>query len=373
MNHIEKSETGDALVTVALTLTVIVMFLALAVDAGMAYAERRKMQNAADAASLAGAEVLFDGGTDSDVLDVIDEYALTHNLAGNFEAVYLPSGQAVGSGSVPSDATGVQVKADEVVSTFFAGIFGIDTMSVSGTAAGGFAPVDIVLVIDRSGSMDDDSCIDYDTSLPSCHSYSPFHQNSCINDCNGTWTIPPQPITDAKEAAKSFVDMNNPTLAHLAAASYAANYGLDQGLTDNFGLVKGAIDSLSANGCTNAAGGLSVGIGELNGARARDDAQHFIVFLTDGLPNKGPTEAQSCSGCPDNCPVAKQAALDQADIAADDHIVIYTIALGSKADQNLMQDIADTTGGQFYYAPSSSDLQSIYEQIFSQIRLRLIQ
>lgn len=48
------SESGQAIVYLVLGLVVFFGFVALAIDGGMALAERRHAQNAADAASLAG-------------------------------------------------------------------------------------------------------------------------------------------------------------------------------------------------------------------------------------------------------------------------------------------------------------------------------
>lgn len=42
---------------------------------------------------------------------------------------------------------------------------------------------------------------------------------------------------------------------------------------------------------------------------------------------------------------------------------VYTIALGTDADEALMQDIATETGGQYYFSPSSQQLQEIYNLI----------
>lgn len=50
-----KREPGQVIVLVALGLVALLGFTALAVDMGMAYADRRQAQNAADAAALAGA------------------------------------------------------------------------------------------------------------------------------------------------------------------------------------------------------------------------------------------------------------------------------------------------------------------------------
>lgn len=55
MKNIHSSEKGQILVLLALVLLGLLGFTALAIDGGMIYADRRYMQSAADAASLAGA------------------------------------------------------------------------------------------------------------------------------------------------------------------------------------------------------------------------------------------------------------------------------------------------------------------------------
>ncbi len=65
------------------------------------------------------------------------------------------------------------------------------------------------------------------------------------------------------------------------------------------------------------------------------------------------------------------AAVAEATTAAGSSIVIYTIGLGAHVDHAFLQDIADITGGEFFYAPSASDLQAIYQTIFERIQLRL--
>lgn len=58
-----ESETGQAVVIIALTMTAMLMMLGLAVDAGQLYVARRTAQEAADAGAYAGAVVLYQGGT----------------------------------------------------------------------------------------------------------------------------------------------------------------------------------------------------------------------------------------------------------------------------------------------------------------------
>jgi hypothetical protein len=61
MKTIQKSEKGQILVLLVLALLGMLGFTALAVDGGMFYADRRYMQSAADASSIAGAGVIGDG------------------------------------------------------------------------------------------------------------------------------------------------------------------------------------------------------------------------------------------------------------------------------------------------------------------------
>ncbi|PYO65688.1 MAG: pilus assembly protein TadE, partial [Gemmatimonadetes bacterium] len=55
-----ESETGSVIVIVALTLLVLLCFLALGIDLGMLYTARTDAQRAADAAALAGASAFVD-------------------------------------------------------------------------------------------------------------------------------------------------------------------------------------------------------------------------------------------------------------------------------------------------------------------------
>jgi len=88
MKRLKRYEEGQSLIIIGALLVVLVALIGLVVDAGNAYAQRRIVQNAVDAASLAGAQQL--GHQDDwkidpydpdlylynyQVLDVVDEYA----------------------------------------------------------------------------------------------------------------------------------------------------------------------------------------------------------------------------------------------------------------------------------------------------------
>ncbi len=99
-------ERGQVLVIAALLMTALVGFLALVVDVGNAYAQRRYMQNAADAAALAAARLMANsmqtGTTDAAVSATINNY-----LALNGNGTFVPNaGLGASSGAWYLDGSG---------------------------------------------------------------------------------------------------------------------------------------------------------------------------------------------------------------------------------------------------------------------------
>lgn len=188
-------------------------------------------------------------------------------------------------------------------------------------------PVDVMLIIDRSGSMDD--------------------------DCPGGQADPgetPCKINDAKTAAKYFVDLMNPDMDKVGLVSFSTSSTLDQGLTFDQTAVKNAIDSLSVGGRTAIGSGINTANNELiNNGRVEE--VWVEILLSDGKENEGSDP------------------IGNANIANASGIVIYTIGLGPDADEYLLQDIANITGGKYYFAPSGTDLEEIYEEISILIKI----
>jgi hypothetical protein len=162
-----NSERGQMLVIVAVALTALVAMAGLVIDGGMALSNRRQVQNASDAAALAGARVLgldlkwraVNAGNpspapapfanvDQEVCDAINE-ALAYNenraqdietidcYAGSDDAQYVDFDRnvlgRVGDG-VPSLAQGVRVYGTGQSGTFLMGVIGIPTISVGADA-----------------------------------------------------------------------------------------------------------------------------------------------------------------------------------------------------------------------------------------------
>jgi Mg-chelatase subunit ChlD len=278
----------------------------------------------------------------------------------------------------------VQVRATKTANLIILHAFGLDDVTVDSGGRGEQASIDVMLVVDRSGSM----CRDSQGLKVDCYMEPPYPP--------GQW----QPMLNLKEAANVFVDTFDPVYDQLGLVSYASDGTLDQGLTQDFGDVQTKIDAMQPSGYTNIYKGTIKGVEELVNfppdGNARDDAVGVIVLLTDGEANR-----PEKSGCSDtDCPYARLKARLAAQEACYRHIVIYTILMGEEALENeenveLMQDIADMTDeGQdctyatessyppdgewgdgvtdnYFEAPTVDDLDGVFEDIAQRIFTRL--
>ena len=86
-----KQEEGSVAVLVAISLTVLLGFTALAVDFGLMASKKQSLQNAVDAAALAGAADLGAGKSILTVCDTVEEYCAANGANPDEEAVSVSS------------------------------------------------------------------------------------------------------------------------------------------------------------------------------------------------------------------------------------------------------------------------------------------
>jgi len=156
--EILHDQRGGVLVFVLVSLVVLIAFAALAIDIGYAMVARNELQNAADSAALAAARqmgVLYQDDinatiTTAGLLNSIIARGVVNNVTGeplnvsNFGDLRigawrpnLPPGARFVEGAQPTDAVQVTVRrtnATNPVTTFLAGIFGVNTMDISAIA-----------------------------------------------------------------------------------------------------------------------------------------------------------------------------------------------------------------------------------------------
>jgi len=109
-------------------MVALIAMVALAIDGGYAYAQRRRMQNAADAAAIAGARMHALGGSDTQVDSAVNQYATANGAEGV-------------SWSYLNNQMTVRVTVSHTFSTFFAGIVGLWEMTASATAEASIQPL----------------------------------------------------------------------------------------------------------------------------------------------------------------------------------------------------------------------------------------
>jgi parallel beta-helix repeat protein len=160
-----------------------------------------------------------------------------------------------------------------------------------------------------------------------------------------TVQVPPVRINEARDAAKYLLDLMSDG-DQLGLVSFAADASLDKQLTllntkENRDSLRSAIDSLSIGGGTAMGDGMYVAKEELLSERNRFGAIPAMVVFTDGVVSGGSDPLQ------------------RANEAKDAGIKIYLIGLG-RVDDSLLTEIKDITRGDYLYAPSASELKSMY-------------
>lgn len=206
-------------------------------------------------------------------------------------------------------------------------------------------PSDIVVMLDRSGSMAADG------------------------------GDPPEPLESAKKAAQSFVQQLR-TTDQVSILSYATEPSspMEQLLTGNKAQAMSAIagTKMGSDGTqyTNMSAAFNVASTELLSSRHRDNARKVIILLTDG----DVTRPLNAAGERD-VEYAAQAARDAATAAKDNGILVYTIGFGSgfkSADGTISRDVQlirnlASDEEKYFEAPTVEELMRVYTEIASDI------
>ena len=128
MNALRREE-GQALVMVAVMMVGLVSVVGLVSDGGLVFAQRRDLQNAADAAAAAAAMQI-----DEDVYRTTGDVVLDERWARETAARYLAAEDGV-SYEISTSPDSVEVSVSRQASTSFLGLIGIDDVDVSARAS----------------------------------------------------------------------------------------------------------------------------------------------------------------------------------------------------------------------------------------------
>ena len=161
--------------------------------------------------------------------------------------------------------------------------------------------------------------------------------------------------TDALTAAKNFV-LTLKENDQAAVVTFATEALTPVSLNNNHRSTASVIESLTITaadeiGFTNTVAALKAAQAELDSSRHSADARRALILLTDGLPTaKGDTGA-----------IVEEAKASAAALALSG-VEIYAIGLGAGVNTEFVNSIASDQA-HAYYAPTTSDLGSIYANI----------
>ena len=253
-------ERGISLIFTAMTLVFIVPMVGLAIDAGILYTVKGKLQMAVDAASLAAARALSRGNDDttqqSNATAEAEAYVLLNFPSGYFN-VATPTFGVNNSGisideSVANQRS-VSVTAYVNAPLYFLRWLGTNNTTVSATATAVRRDVNVAIVMDRSGSL--------------------AISNSC---------------TPLKGAAVSFVNKFANGRDNVALVTFATSSMPDFPIADNFQTaspgVPTILNSVNCTGGTNTGQGLWQGYQQLVTLN-QPNALNVVLLFTDGYPN----------------------------------------------------------------------------------------
>ena len=213
-----------------------------------------------------------------------------------------------------------------------------------------------------------------------------------------------QPIRGSVEAAKMFVGtLLDPKFDQVGYVRYSSSASIRSHLQclrkegegcDADVITETVIDELDttyAGGSTNIADGMKDGLEVLRtgsrpacvggtGPCGRPGANHVMIVMTDGQANQRPNDYcddedlyPNQPGESDSQRRARDCVMYYAYEARDSNVIIYTITLGGSADVELMQAVADLTGGVYRPADNPGELPKIFEELYDLMFLRLVQ
>ena len=278
----ESREKGVSLILGVISLVMIIPMLGLSVDAGILYASKARLQSAVDGASLAAARALNLGQTIQEQTANAQQNAVNWFYA-NFPAGNWSTSSTQMTTSSVTVTTGTNVRSISVtassnVPTYFMKWFNINSTTISAIGTASRRDVVIMMVMDRSGSMNSN--------------------NGCSNMRSAA-----KIFTGQFAAGRDMIGMVEFGDTAWVDSSPTTDFQTVLGYTNNSGSGSGLIDTINCNDNTNTPQALSLGYNELYKANL-PGAFNILMFFTDGIPNSMTLNFQNVmlntSGCKDS-------------------------------------------------------------------------
>ena len=238
-----RDRRGAVLVFVTVGAFVLLGLAGLALDGGLAYLTRAKLSRAVDAGSLAAARTLRQGKKNAET----EAYAIA---AANGVSVGGATTMSLEFGTNAKLQHTVLMRAHRTIPLLFSRVLGHTEMTIGAVAEATVPPIDMVLVVDRSGSLENQKA----------------------------W----KPLQDA---VKDFVKLFDDDLDQLGMTSFQVRANNEVLLSHKFkGPITAGISGMNSAGDTNTGEGLRLAFEQFQQPNVRPGAAKVAVFFTDGRP-----------------------------------------------------------------------------------------
>jgi Flp pilus assembly protein TadG len=244
-----ERESGQILIALAVWLPLLLLFVGFAIDFGFGFLTKAELAKAADATSLAIMRNLGRGQTQATAIGQ-SVFALN---AGTASKLYITAPSAsVSYSTAPNGEPIVSVVATATIRTYFIGLAGFHSLTISDFSQATRPPIILSLVLDKSGSMG-------------------------LN--GGAQALPP--------AVQDFLGYFIQGTDQLGEVSFSTAASNDVPITTNFSTpINNSLNSMQFTGGTFAYAGLLDANTQVTGVSPLPtNAVQVVVFFTDGYAN----------------------------------------------------------------------------------------
>ncbi|SIO26695.1 Flp pilus assembly protein TadG [Paraburkholderia phenazinium] len=250
-------QRGAVSIIVAASIVLLIGILGLAVDAGMGYMVKAKLDAATDAAAIAAGEAVTTGSNQATQSANAVTAAQTF-FAANYPKGYLGTTVTMNTPSVAFNQGTITIDtaAQATLPVSFMHLFGFNLLNVASSSQTVRKDLDLVLIIDTTGSMATDSA------------------------------VPPA----VRSAAITFLQQFDPLTDRVSLIHFAYGTVVDQPFNGNargfdMAAMTKSINALNFAGSTNSEEAYWNALNQLNTVITQPSSLRVIVFFSDGAPN----------------------------------------------------------------------------------------
>ena len=329
-----RRRSGAILPFVAVCIIILFVAAALSIDIARIHVTRAELRTATDAAARAAVETLSRTQSTDQAIISAKDLAASNLVAGdplllNNSNIVFGRSQITSDGSfefVPglepfnsARVTGERISGSPSgpVGLMFGPLFGVTKFEPVQTSTATRLDRDIALVLDVSGSM------------------ASFGRFTALQNAITVFLAEIQSSPDDEFVSLSVYNQDARKLVEI---------------TQDMQLIDDEFRRQSPGGFTAIGRGLEVGLKSVKkDPLARDFAEKTVILMTDGNHNTGVNP------------------LVIADDAVKDNITVHTITFSSGANQNLMKQVAEKTGGIHLHADTDAELVDVFRTIALQL------